>query len=40
MINDLAFSVVPGAGIENMNIAKCKNKFLNPLLLCILLKYK
>lgn len=29
---------VPGAGVENMNIAKCKNRFLNPLLLYILLK--
>ena len=31
---------VPGAGVENMDIVKCKNKFLNPYYRCILLEYK
>lgn len=34
------FLLVPGAGVENMDIVKCKNKFLNPYYRCILLKYK
>lgn len=34
------FSSVPGAGVENMDIVKCENKFLNPYYRCILLKYK
>ena len=34
------FSLVPGAGVENMDIVKCENKFLNPYYRCILLKYK
>ena len=34
------FYIVPGAGVENMDIVKCENKFLNPYYRCILLKYK
>lgn len=34
------FSWVPGAGVENMDIVKCENKFLNPHYGYILLKYK
>lgn len=34
------FFLVPGAGVENTNIVKCENKFLNLYYRCILLKYK
>lgn len=34
------FNWVPGAGVENMDVVKCENKFLNPYYGCILLKYK
>lgn len=32
--------LVPGAGVENMDIVKCENKLLNPYYRCILLRYK
>ena len=31
---------VPGAGVENMDVIKYENKFLNPHCRCMLLKYK
>lgn len=34
------FFMVPGAGVENMDVVKRKNKFLNSHYGCILLKYK
>lgn len=34
------FRIVPGAGVENMDIVKCENKLLNPYYRCILLRYK
>ena len=32
--------MVPGAGVENMDIVKCENKYLNLYHRRILLKYK
>lgn len=34
------FLLVPGAGVENMDVIKYENKFLNPHCRCMLLKYK